>query len=89
MATIKDSEGNADIFIHHTKKTVLFKKKNNIRGGKDIRIINILSTWLVILEKIAYVKIKQILQQKITNFQFGLKKFRTAILQKPQHGLIA
>ena len=53
---------------------MLFKKKNNIRGGKDIRIINILPTWLVILEKLAYVKIKQILEPKIPNFQFGFKE---------------
>ena len=53
---------------------MLFKKKNNIRGGKDIRIINILPAWLIILEKLAYVKIKQILEPKITNFQFGFKE---------------
>ena len=30
-------------YIHTSyNKTVLFKKKNNIRGGKDIRTINIL-----------------------------------------------
>jgi len=34
------------------------KKKSNIRGGTDIRIINILPAWLIILEKLAQVKIK-------------------------------
>ena len=68
------AEGNAEIFIHRTSRTILFKKKSNIRGGTDIRIINILPAWLIILEKLAQVKIKNILTPKLSNFQFGFRE---------------
>ena len=69
-----NTEGNADIFIHRASRTILFKKKSNIRGGTDIRIINILPAWLIILEKLAQVKIKNILTPKLSNFQFGFRE---------------
>ena len=45
-------------FIHGISKTVLFKKKETISGGTDIRIINIIPAWLIILEKLASYKVK-------------------------------
>jgi hypothetical protein len=50
---------------------ILFKKRDNIRGGTDIRVINILPAWLIILEKLCINKIKEILQPKISMMQFG------------------
>ena len=49
------------------------KTRNKIRGGKDIRINNILPSWLIILEKHALEKIRSILNPKISSFQFGFK----------------
>ena len=40
-------------FIHGKSKSVLFKKKEAISGGTDIRVINIKPAWLIILEKLA------------------------------------
>ena len=74
LAKNYNTEGNADIFIHRTSLTILFKKRNNIRGGADIRIINILPSWLIILEKLAHIKIKDLLNPKISNFQFGFRE---------------
>ena len=41
------------LFIHGISKTVLFKKKENISGGTDIRVINIIPARVIILEKLA------------------------------------
>ena len=48
-------------FIHGISKSILFKKKETISGGIDIRIINILPAWLMILKKLASYKVKSFL----------------------------
>ena len=83
-----NKEGNAEIFIHRTRRTILFKKRSNIRGGTDIRIINILPAWLIILEKFAQVKIKNILTPKLSNFNLDSEKTQIATLGKFLSGTI-
>ena len=61
-------------FIHGISKTVLFKKKETISGGTDIRVINIIPAWLIILEKLASYKVKELLMTKINKIQFGFRE---------------
>ena len=42
LGKITSNENKNKLFIHQTRKTILFKKKNDIKGGNDIRVINIL-----------------------------------------------
>ena len=51
---------------------IIFKKKDNIRGGTDIRVINILPAWLSIKEKLDFLynygnKMIDFLYTKISN----------------------
>ena len=62
------------LFIHGISKTVLFKKKEKISGGTDIRVINIIPAWLIILEKLASYKVKELLMTKINKIQFGFRE---------------
>ena len=61
-------------FIHGISKTVLFKKKEAISGGTDIRVINIIPAWLIILEKLSSYKVKELLMTKIDKIQFGFRE---------------
>ena len=65
-AIICQDEKNSNIFLHTISRSILFKKKESIRGGTDLRVINILPAWLVILEKLCARKIKELLIDKIT-----------------------
>ena len=42
LARICDDSKSGEIFLYMVSKSILFKKKENIRGGTDIRVINIL-----------------------------------------------
>ena len=55
---------------------VLFYSKKEIISevGTDIRIINFLPAWLIILEKLAHIEKKNLLNPKISNFQFGFRE---------------
>ena len=48
LAKICESDKSSELFIHQISKSILFKKKDNIRGGADIRVIIILPAWLSI-----------------------------------------
>ena len=50
---------------------ILFKKRGQIRGGTDIRVINVLPAGLIILEKLCMNKINELLRPKITMMKFG------------------
>ena len=67
-------EENSGLFIHQISKSILFKKRDNIRGGTDIRVINILPGWLITLEKLALSTIKRIISGKIGPQQFGFRE---------------
>ena len=71
LAIICQDEKNSNIFLHTISRSILFKKKESIRGGTDLRVINILPAWLVILEKLCAHKIKELLINKITMTQYG------------------
>ena len=71
LAIICQDEKNSNIFLHTTSRSIFFKKKESIRGGTDLRVINILPSWLVILEKLCAYKIKELLINKITMTQYG------------------
>ena len=45
-----------------------------MRGGSDIRVINIYTGWLIILEKLALSRIKQSISEKINQQQLGFRK---------------
>ena len=65
-------QDNSELF--QISKSILFKKRDNIRWGIDIRVINILHGCLIILEKLALSKIKKLMKEKIGPQQFGFKK---------------
>ena len=71
LAIICQDEKNSNIFLHTTSRSILFKKKESIRGGTDLRVINILPAWIVILEKLCAHKIEELLINKITMTQYG------------------
>ena len=71
LSIICQEENNSNLFLHTISRSVLFKKKENIKGGSDIRVINILPAWLIILEKLSYSTIKKLLIPKINMIQFG------------------
>ena len=71
---ICEIQQSSELFIHQVSKSILFKKKNNIKGGTDIRVINILPAWLSITEKLSLAKVKEILSHKIDQNQFGFKE---------------
>ena len=71
LREICETKENSELFIHQTSKSILFKKKDNIKGGIDIRVINILPGWLIILEKLALPKIRKFIAEKINQQQFG------------------
>jgi len=71
MGIICNEEQNSKIFLHTISKSVLFKKRENIRGGIDIRVINVLPAWLIILEKMSIKVIKRAISEKITMIQYG------------------
>ena len=74
MGIICNEEQNNKIFLHTKIKSILFKKRENISGGIDIRIINVLLTWLIILEKMNIKVIKPAVTEKITMIQYGFLK---------------
>ena len=63
-----------DILIHNFIKVVLIKKKDEINNSKDLRPISILPAWLITLEKICKPLVDKLINNKITNSQFGFKK---------------
>ena len=74
LREICETKENSELFIHQTSKSILFKKKDNIKGGIDIRVINILPGWLIILEKLALPKIRKLIAEKINQQQFGFRE---------------
>lgn len=74
LREICETKENSELFIHQTSKSILFKKKDNIKGGIDIRVINILPGWLIILEKLALPKIRKFIAEKINQQQFGFRE---------------
>ena len=71
LGNICSNDKNSELFIHVVSRSILFKKRENIRGGIDIRVINILPSWLIILEKLSMHKIKELLTGKINMMQYG------------------
>jgi len=71
LGIICNEKKNSEIFLHTISKSILFKKRENIRGGVDIRVINVLPAWLIILEKMSIKVIKRIINDKITMIQYG------------------
>ena len=71
LGIICKDDYSSDLFLHTVSKDILFKKREQIRGGTDIRVINILPSWLIILEKLCMNKINELLRPKITMMQFG------------------
>ena len=74
LAEICKLDDNSELFIHQISKSILFKKRDNIRGGTDIRVINILPGWLITLEKLSLSTIKRILSGKTGAQQFGFRE---------------
>lgn len=62
------------MFQEWNKKAVLFKKKETISRGTDIRVINVILAWLIFLEKLASYKVKELLMKKIDKIQFGFRE---------------
>ena len=71
LGIICNEKKNSEIFLHTISKSISFKKRENIRGGVDIRVINVLPAWLIILEKMSIKVIKRIINDKITMIQYG------------------
>ena len=71
LGVICNDNQSSQLFLHIVSKAILLKKKDNITGGTDIRVINVLPAWLIILEKLCVPKIKELLRPKIKMMQFG------------------
>ena len=71
LSVISNNQKTSKLFLHTVSKSILFKKRENILGGVDIRVINILPAWLIILEKLCISKIKELLCNKIKMTQYG------------------
>ena len=70
LSVISNNQETNKLFLHTVSKSILFKKRENIRGGVDIRVINILPAWLIILKKLCISKIKELLCNKIKMMQY-------------------
>lgn len=77
-------DDNSLLFLHTISKSVLFKKQENIMGGTDIRVINILPAWLSILEKLSLNCIKNLIKNKLKMLQFGFIEGGSCNLAKIQ-----